>query len=168
MGRFIFVSFGLLVVFLSLSGTGADQPCPPDWSFFDQSCYQVFNQLKTWEEAERSCMQEAEGAHLASIQSLEESAYVARLASNPPRLSRVWIGLSGTRKLFQGRTWQWTDGSPFGYQSWERGQPNNFLSKKYCVELSRISRYLKWKDQPCWFLRYFVCKFQPQVEGSSG
>uniref|UniRef100_A0A1W7RBC2 Cadam10_CTL-12 n=1 Tax=Crotalus adamanteus TaxID=8729 RepID=A0A1W7RBC2_CROAD len=164
MGRFIFVSFGLLVLFLSLSGTGADSDCPSGWSFFEQHCYRVFKQLKTWEAAERSCSQKAEGGHLASIQSLAESAYVAQLASNPPRLSNVWIGLSGSRK---GGNWQWTDGSPFDYQSWKRGQPNNFLSKKYCVALSLFSGYLRWKDQPCWFLRYFVCKFQPQIEGSS-
>uniref|UniRef100_A0A1W7RJX7 C-type lectin 6 n=1 Tax=Agkistrodon contortrix contortrix TaxID=8713 RepID=A0A1W7RJX7_AGKCO len=163
MGRFIFVSFGLLVVFLSLSGNGADPPCPPDWSFFNQSCYQVFNQWKNWADAERSCMQEAEGAHLASIQSLAESAYVAKLASNKPlRLSSVWIGLSATRTPLQERTWQWTDGSPFGYESWKPGEPNNFLwIEEDCVELSLFSRYLEWNDLHCGSLNYFVCKFQP-------
>ncbi|XP_039174600.1 C-type lectin lectoxin-Lei1-like isoform X4 [Crotalus tigris] len=198
MGRLIFVSFGLLVVFLSLSGTGADSDCPSGWSFFDQHCYRVFKQRMTWADAERSCSRKAEGGHLASIQSLAESAYVAQLASSPPRLSNVWIGLSGSRKdtfpflsvprsefvetsrdrapsslgnvasqPFQKPTWQWSDGSPFGYQSWKRRQPDNLFGIEYCVELSLFSGYLQWNDQRCGSWRYFVCKFQPQVEGSS-
>ncbi|XP_039174594.1 C-type lectin lectoxin-Lei1-like isoform X1 [Crotalus tigris] len=167
MGRFICVSFGLLVVFLSLSGTGADSDCPSGWSFFQQHCYRVFKQRMNWADAERSCSRKAEGGHLASIQSLAESAYVAQLASSPPRLSNVWIGLSGTGKPFQKPTWQWSDGSPFGYQSWKRRQPDNLFGIEYCVELSLFSGYLQWNDQRCGSWRYFVCKFQPQVEGSS-
>ncbi|KAL7979790.1 hypothetical protein Chor_008128, partial [Crotalus horridus] len=79
--------------------TGADSDCPSGWSFFQQHCYRVFKQLKTWQAAERSCSRKAEDGHLASIQSLAESAYVAQLASSPPRLSSVWIGLSGTGKV---------------------------------------------------------------------
>nr|UMK70500.1 C-type lectin 2 [Tropidolaemus subannulatus] len=168
MGRFIFVSFSLLVVFLSLSGTGAGQRCPPGWSSFNQSCYQVFKQPMRWAEAEMSCTRKAEGSHLASIQSLAESAYVAELVSNRTKLSgvclpfgvflcpRVWIGLSDP---WNNGNWQWTDGSTFGYQSWKQGQPDNFLRNEYCVELLPLTEYLKWNDVSCTSNRYFVCKF---------
>nr|UMK70504.1 C-type lectin 6 [Tropidolaemus subannulatus] len=166
MGRFIFVSFSLLVVFLSLIGTGAGQPCPPGWSSFNQSCYQVANQRMTWAAAEMSCRREAEGSHLASIQSLAESDYVSRLVSNrtqPSLLSGdVWIGLNYTRK---NGNWQWTDGSPFGYQSWNQ-EPNDFFLRKSCVELLRSTGYLRWNNQPCWVLRYFICKLPLLPEGS--
>ncbi|XP_015686117.1 C-type lectin 9a-like, partial [Protobothrops mucrosquamatus] len=103
MGRFIFVSFGLLVVFLSLSGTGADLECPSNWSANDKHCYRVFNQRKNWEDAESYCGRKAEGGHLASIQSWQEEVYVAKLARSLIRplflrIFGVWIGLSDTEK----------------------------------------------------------------------
>ncbi|XP_029143013.1 C-type lectin lectoxin-Lio2-like, partial [Protobothrops mucrosquamatus] len=79
------------------------------------------------------CGEQAEGGHLASIQSLAESAYVARLASNHTRIVGLWIGLSGTGKACQEPNRQWSDGSPFGYHSWKKGQPDNLLWN--CVQL---------------------------------
>ncbi|KAM3833408.1 C-type lectin lectoxin-Lio2-like [Vipera latastei] len=169
MGRFISVSFGLLVVFLSLSGTGADQDCAFDWSSFNGSCYKFFELRKTWEDAEMYCRQEEEGGHLASIHSWNESAYMARLASNRagllPAISNVWIGLSDPE---ENRKWQWSDGSHFLYKSWKRGEPNHLWRNEYCVELSLFSGYFRWNGQRCGSMRYFICKFQPQVEGSNG
>nr|UMK70506.1 C-type lectin 8 [Tropidolaemus subannulatus] len=163
MGRCIFVSFGLLVVFLSLSGTGADERCLPGWSLFDQSCYRVFRQRMRWANAEMSCRREAEGSHLASIQSLAESDFLARLVSIRARVYSVWIGLSYTR---ENGNWQWTDGSPFNYQFWNGKKPKNLLRRESCVFLRRFFGFLRWSYQPCWVPRYFVCKSQPQIEGS--
>ena len=38
-------------------------------------------------------------------------------------LDFVWLG--GTDKIKEG-TWSWTDGSPFEFTNWSRGEPNNW------------------------------------------
>uniref|UniRef100_A0A646QEZ7 C-type lectin n=1 Tax=Thelotornis mossambicanus TaxID=1328036 RepID=A0A646QEZ7_9SAUR len=164
MQRFIFLSLGLLVVALSLSGTAADPNCRFDWFSYNGHCYKVFKQLRSWNNAEMFCRQQAEGGHLASIQSWGEAAYVASVVSRDVFLFNVWIGLSDPGKQ---HTWVWSNGSRFSYRSWKAGEPNNFLWREYCVELWSLSGYLKWNDQSCSSLRYFICKFQPQGEGST-
>uniref|UniRef100_A0A182C5T5 C-type lectin n=1 Tax=Phalotris mertensi TaxID=1260334 RepID=A0A182C5T5_9SAUR len=162
MERFIFGV--LLVVALSLSGTGADPQCPVTWSFYDGHCYKLFKQLKNWGDAERFCRQEEEGAHLASIHSKRERDFVAEMVSRKVYLLNVWIGLWASWKP---RFWRWSNGYSFRYESWALGEPNNFLWSEYCVTLTSISGYLKWNDQNCGFQCHFICKFQPQGEGST-
>ncbi|XP_058047349.1 C-type lectin lectoxin-Lio1-like [Ahaetulla prasina] len=165
MERFIFLSLSLLVVALSLSGkAGADPQCPFGWFFYNGQCYKVFRQRKSWHEAEMCCRQQEEGSHLASIHSWEESWFVARVVSQNVYLFNVWIGLSDPEKQ---RTWVWSDGSSFRYRSWKRGEPNNLFWNEYCIELWSFSGYLRWNDQRCRSRRYFICKFQPQGEGST-
>uniref|UniRef100_R4G2Q0 LP-Bra-16 n=1 Tax=Brachyurophis roperi TaxID=1295043 RepID=R4G2Q0_9SAUR len=164
MKRFILLSLGLLVVALSLRGTGASPQCPSEWSFFNGHCYKFFKTLKSWREAEMSCRQQEEGSHLTSIQSWAESDYVAKLIPRDVFFVNVWIGLSDPEKR---RIWKWSDGSKFLYRSWKRGEPNNFFWNEYCVELWNWPGYLRWNDQNCRFKRYFICKFQPQGEGST-
>uniref|UniRef100_A0A098LWY1 C-type lectin n=1 Tax=Pantherophis guttatus TaxID=94885 RepID=A0A098LWY1_PANGU len=163
MGRFIFVTLSLLVVAFSLNGTGADHPCPLDWFSFEHFCYKLIKQWKTWADAETFCVQQQNGSHLASIQSWAESAYVANVVSTNVRLTSVWIGLSDPEKK---GTWEWSDGSKLGYTSWARREPND-LDDKYCVELSRRSRYLGWKVVDCESKRFFICKLQPKSEGGT-
>uniref|UniRef100_A0A182C5Y9 C-type lectin n=1 Tax=Phalotris mertensi TaxID=1260334 RepID=A0A182C5Y9_9SAUR len=173
MGRFIFLTLSLLVVTVSLNGIGADHPCPTDWSPFEHFCYKFFKEQKTWDEAERFCVQEQNGSHLASIQSWAESAYVARLVlihvptSNNRLVSRkdscVYIGLNDPEK---NGTWEWIDGSNFGYTSWETLQPNNRDDKQYCVVLTKRSKYLGWNNVNCESKRFFICKLQPESAGS--
>uniref|UniRef100_A0A098LY96 C-type lectin n=1 Tax=Opheodrys aestivus TaxID=186591 RepID=A0A098LY96_9SAUR len=164
MQRFTFLSLVLLVVAVSLSGSAADPLCPFGWSFYNEHCYKVFKKLKNWNSAENFCRHQEEGGHLASIHSLAEATYVANLVSRNVFLINVWIGLSDPRKR---RTWAWSDGSRFRFQSWKRGEPNNFFWRESCVELWSLSGYLRWNDQRCSSKRYFICKFQPQGEGST-
>uniref|UniRef100_A0A098LYA6 C-type lectin n=1 Tax=Opheodrys aestivus TaxID=186591 RepID=A0A098LYA6_9SAUR len=164
MGQFIFVSFSLLVMALSLSGAAADHHCPPDWSSYNEFCYKVYNGSVTWNDAERFCLQQQEDTHLASIHSKPEAAFLVQLVSHgaSPR-SSVWIGLNDPQKK---RTWQWSDGSKLGYKSWMPGEPNNHANKEYCVVLSAWARYVGWNDQDCGSRHNFVCKFQPKTEGN--
>ncbi|XP_058047435.1 C-type lectin 1-like [Ahaetulla prasina] len=162
MGRFIFVSFGLLLVALSLNGAGADHHCPSDWTSYNEFCYKVYNRSVTWNAAERFCMQQQEHSHLASIHSKPEADFMANLASHGANLqSNVWIGLNDPEKK---NTWQWSDGSKLNYKSWMPGEPNNHANMEYCAVLSAWSRYVGWNDQDCGSRHNFVCKYQPRME----
>ncbi|XP_070611103.1 C-type lectin lectoxin-Thr1-like [Erythrolamprus reginae] len=91
MGRFIFVSLGLLVVAFSL--TGARQ-CLSDQLSMQRFCYKVFDSRKNWNDAEIFCMNYRPGCHLASIHSAEESTALPQYVSGNLRSRRnVWIGL---------------------------------------------------------------------------
>uniref|UniRef100_A0A8C6YFN5 C-type lectin domain-containing protein n=1 Tax=Naja naja TaxID=35670 RepID=A0A8C6YFN5_NAJNA len=83
----------------SPTGTGADPSCPFEWSSYNGHCYKVVKKFRSWPEAEMFCRQQEEGSHLASIQSLAESAYVANLVSRNVVLINVWIGLSDPQKV---------------------------------------------------------------------
>uniref|UniRef100_Q6X5S0 Snaclec 7 n=1 Tax=Echis pyramidum leakeyi TaxID=38415 RepID=SL7_ECHPL len=145
MGRFIFVSFGLLVVFLSLSGTGADQDCLPDWSSHERHCYKVINEYKTWEEAEQYCTEEANGGHLVSFHNRQEVAFVVKLGYTILKADVVWIGL---RDFWRECQWEWSNGAKLNYKGWS-DEPNCFIA--YTVGN-------RWVRRKCSSTHPFVCK----------
>nr|B4XSY4.1 RecName: Full=Snaclec A1; AltName: Full=C-type lectin A1; Flags: Precursor [Macrovipera lebetina]ABW82656.1 c-type lectin [Macrovipera lebetina] len=155
MGRSISVSFGLLVVFLSLSGTGADQDCLPGWSSHEGHCYKVFNLDKTWEDAEKFCTEQANSGHLVSIDSKKEANFVAELVSQNIKETRrtdfVWIGLRAEDKR-QHCSSEWSDGSSINYQNWIEAE-----SKK-CLGLEKQTRYRKWVNLNCGQPYRFTCE----------
>nr|ADK22831.1 P31 alpha subunit [Daboia siamensis]ADK22833.1 P31 alpha subunit [Daboia russelii russelii] len=157
MGRFISVSFGLLVVFLSLSGIGADLDCPSGWSAYDQHCYQAVDEPKSWADAEKFCTEQANSGHLVSIKSVGEANFVAQLASGFMQKDGiyVWIGLRDRRKEQQCRS-EWTDGSKIIYVNWKEGE------SKMCQGLAKWTYFHKWDYVNCAEHYRFVCKFPPQ------
>uniref|UniRef100_A0A1L8D638 BATXCTL32 n=1 Tax=Bothrops atrox TaxID=8725 RepID=A0A1L8D638_BOTAT len=159
MGRFIFVSFSLLVVFLSLSGMGAHFECPSDWPSYDQYCYNFFQQKMNWADAERFCSEQAKGGHLVSIESQEEAAFVAEVVSAniQSRDLYVWIGLRGEHKGQQCSS-KWSDGSCVCYE--------NLVERrtKKCFVLERREGFLTWRKVYCGQQNAFICKSPPQWE----
>uniref|UniRef100_A0A914PLJ8 C-type lectin domain-containing protein n=1 Tax=Panagrolaimus davidi TaxID=227884 RepID=A0A914PLJ8_9BILA len=96
--------------------------CPLGWAYFTktESCYGAGNiphQKMTWEEAEERC--EEQQAHLVSIHSYEEylfcESYDLYAWGGP-----FWTGL---RSDDGGKTWKWSDDTPFDYQYWGDGAP---------------------------------------------
>uniref|UniRef100_A0A182C5Z4 C-type lectin n=1 Tax=Phalotris mertensi TaxID=1260334 RepID=A0A182C5Z4_9SAUR len=163
MGRFLFVSLGLLVVVFSLSGIGAHQQCPVGWFSHNVSCYKLFKDWKTWDEAQRICMDEQENGQLASIKDAAESLKLSDEISKTRIILDVWIGLTLSKRT---GIWKWGDGSNVTYTRWEEGEPNNLWKNEFCAALTSGSRYLKWNDKNCHHWHRFICKFQPRREAS--
>uniref|UniRef100_A0A1L8D6B9 BATXCTL31 n=1 Tax=Bothrops atrox TaxID=8725 RepID=A0A1L8D6B9_BOTAT len=151
MGRFLFVSFGLLVVFLSLSGTGAD--CNSYWSTYEGRSYRFFKTPKNWDDAERFCSEEVNGGHLVSIESDGEAAFVAQLvAENKDSIKwNVWIGLRVGNKEKQCSS-EWSDGSSISYENWTEAE------LKTCIALEEDSGFRKWLNLNCRNSSPFVCE----------
>nr|Q9DEA2.1 RecName: Full=Snaclec agkicetin-C subunit alpha; AltName: Full=Antithrombin A subunit A; Flags: Precursor [Deinagkistrodon acutus]AAG42040.1 agkicetin alpha subunit precursor [Deinagkistrodon acutus] len=151
MGRFIFVSFGLLVVFLSLSGTAAD--CLPGWSSYIRFCYQPFKLLKTWEDAERFCTEQANGGHLVSFESAREADFVAGVLSENIKIKPyVWIGLRVQNEGQQCSS-KWSDSSKVSYENLV--EP---FSKK-CFVLKKDTGFRTWENVYCGLKHVFMCKY---------
>ncbi|ETE62832.1 hypothetical protein L345_11405, partial [Ophiophagus hannah] len=141
MGRFSFLILGLLVVVLSLSG--AKGCCPHEWFSSGAFCYKVFEEAKTWEEAEKYCKKYQRGCHLASLDLKEESEDMAVHISQKFKVN-IWIGLS---RPSHKENWKWSDGSKVSYTSWKPGKPNNKQMNENCVELWAESSYKKWNNE---------------------
>ncbi|KAJ1078349.1 hypothetical protein K5549_018429, partial [Capra hircus] len=103
---------------------------------------------KTWQEAEQFCV--SHGAHLASVTSEEEQAFLTQFTGSV----YYWIGLTdrGTED-----DWRWTDGTAFNRGFWAENQPDNWQHgidrSEDCVQMQR-----KWNDISCSTLSPWICK----------
>ena len=89
--------------------------CDYGWTFSHHTfgCYKFFSGTKSWSAARRSC--EGHGGDLASISDQATNDFIKRLGSTP---QQAWIGTK--------RPWRtWTDGTPWCYENWNAGEPNN-------------------------------------------
>lgn len=88
------------------------------------NCYLRFNENVTWQVASARC--QAAGAHLVSIETVEEDALVASIApqnANDPTDFDGWIGAND---IANETTWMWeTTLEPFVFTNWRSGEPNN-------------------------------------------
>ena len=92
----------------------------------------------TWDDANAAAS--ASGAHLATISSEPENAFVFSLFSDIPEFwvvlgeppndvySGPWIG--GTDEAVEG-TWEWITGEPWTYENWRAGMPDDFQGQDY-------------------------------------
>ncbi|XP_034515216.1 C-type lectin domain family 4 member F isoform X2 [Ailuropoda melanoleuca] len=122
------------------------------WNVYGGSLYYFSHVKKSWHEAERFCV--SQGAHLASVTSEEEQAYLIKFTST----SYHWIGLTDSGK--EG-SWRWVDGTPFSVTQstafWGRNQPDNWQhgdgQTEDCVHIEQ-----KWNDMRCDTPYHWVCK----------
>uniref|UniRef100_Q9I841 Snaclec rhodocytin subunit alpha n=1 Tax=Calloselasma rhodostoma TaxID=8717 RepID=SLYA_CALRH len=133
------------------------EDCDFGWSPYDQHCYQAFNEQKTWDEAEKFCRAQENGAHLASIESNGEADFVSWLISQKDELADedyVWIGLRAQNKEQQCSS-EWSDGSSVSYENLID------LHTKKCGALEKLTGFRKWVNYYCEQMHAFVCKLLP-------
>ncbi|XP_076991213.1 C-type lectin domain family 4 member F isoform X3 [Tamandua tetradactyla] len=122
------------------------------WKVYSGSLYYFSNAKKSWNEAEQFCV--SQGAHLASVTSEEEQAFLTKSTST----SYHWIGL--TDRGMEG-FWRWADGTPFSSAGsrkfWDKNQPDNWRHKnghtEDCVHIQQM-----WNDMYCDATYNWVCK----------
>lgn len=86
---------------------------------------------------------------LVSIENEREIEFIKNLTSNLKN-HLYWIGLND--RLKEGE-FVWSDGTPFEYDDWRYGEPNN-VGNEDCARLSRD----KWNDQPCRLNYHYICE----------
>ena len=94
-------------------------------------------------------------ANLVSIHSEEEHQFVVGLNGGFP-----WLG--GRRDPGKGNNFVWSDGTPWDYSNWARGQPDDIAGKEGCAHIWDVNQwntvYGLWNDAPCSSETTFVCK----------
>ncbi|XP_029954996.1 macrophage mannose receptor 1-like [Salarias fasciatus] len=120
------------------------------------ACYKFYknanNVKKTWQESNDFC--QAIGGTLMSIHSSDD----LRLYRGEP----AWIGLTyrGVREGFV-----WSDGSPFAYENWGHGEPNNHNDNELCTEIQLYGGYGQhWNDRHCDAYNNWICQIRKGVE----
>ena len=119
----------------------------PTWTIDPETnhAYRIFYGLKTHAEAIAACAQA--GAHLATVTTAEEQAFVATLSRR-----ELWIG------LFQGPSegaWFWSTGERFDFDAWGPMQPDDFQSNEDCVHLRADGL---WNDRDCTTRLPYLCE----------
>lgn len=154
------------------------------YQFFEGAMYKYHDTLATQADAQAVCR--SAGAHLVSIHSKRENAFVFEL--NPDSTASRWIGLVRDRAAGS-MSFEWIDGSgplsaPYypaleneGCQAggdcasstngcciWKKNEPNdrnpNFTPEN-CVSQAHIkgtNNPAGWDDSDCSETKYFVCK----------
>ncbi|XP_030285708.1 galactose-specific lectin nattectin-like isoform X1 [Sparus aurata] len=125
--------------------------CPPGWTSYSIRCFLYVPSTMTWANAEKYC--QSQGGNLASVHSFDEQhviqTMIQRQTSGYPL---AWLG--GCDAAQEG-TWFWSDGTPFSYNYWATGQPDNRANAN-CL-LMNFGDEKKFDDQPCNYIKPFVC-----------
>jgi len=126
------------------SAHAQSQPPAVQWRVQDGGnghWYQLRVESRTWEE--HRAMASSSGAHLATVTSPAEGAFVS---ANLP--GRAWLG--GVAPANQGcdiGAWQWITGEPWSYSNWAPPEPN-YCDETY-LELSGVFPG-KWNNYYPW------------------
>ncbi|XP_041824858.1 macrophage mannose receptor 1 [Melanotaenia boesemani] len=114
-------------------------------------CYKLYkkkgDRKKEWQDAEDFC--KVIGGNLMSIHNRDD--LVPFLIQNP---EPTWIGL---RLQGPNEGFAWSDGSPFGYENWGFGEPNNHNNAEHCTEIL-ASYSMPWNDCHCESLNNWICQ----------
>jgi hypothetical protein len=105
---------------------------------------------RTFQQAEDDCV--AKGGHLASIhdEETEEQLWDAALEVQS---ASWWFGL---HDLEVEGEYVWTDGTPFDFEDWGDGEPND-SGEEDCVHWADWSGG-RWNDMPCDFKAPYLCQ----------
>nr|XP_033465980.1 type-2 ice-structuring protein-like isoform X2 [Epinephelus lanceolatus] len=126
--------------------------CPSGWSLLGGRCYHYVPRHMTWAGAEKNC--QSLGGNLASVQNSQQYFDIQRLISQFTHGSDpAWIGGSDAEEDGQ---WFWSDGTPFHYQYWCHGEPNNQGGNQHCLQMNHAAGRC-WDDRQCFHRLPSVC-----------
>ncbi|XP_072537265.1 hepatic lectin-like [Salminus brasiliensis] len=131
-------------------------PCEEDWTYFKDKCYFVSKVRKSWEDAEKNCIQRK--AHLLVVNNAEEQDYISQVIETH---ANFWIGLVEREE----GQWTWVDGTDFSKTQhfWDDGQPDNWdvrVNGEDCGQLHARSTvtHRPWNDADCTLPYKYICE----------
>ena len=159
----IFVTLLLIIV------TSEAQTCTPIQGcdvMINGSCYAHVDDILNWNQAEDCCV--AWGGHLASIHSADANILLNDIR-NQDRWT--WIGLSDTAN---NGVYVWTDGTPYDYENFAPGQPDNTGGESCFHFLDQSYGAPTWNDYSCSSTTFgsiitsYICQKRELIFYSSG
>jgi Lectin C-type domain len=100
----------------------------------------------TWTQAKQHA--ESRGGHLATVQSMDENAFILAHLRKAIYLN-AWLGGYRTNDPCNPVcTWRWVDGSPWSFTNWNFGEPNDPVNEDSLEML--VASEGRWNDLPGW------------------
>uniref|UniRef100_A0A673GCX7 Asialoglycoprotein receptor-like 1 n=1 Tax=Sinocyclocheilus rhinocerous TaxID=307959 RepID=A0A673GCX7_9TELE len=100
--QIVYIGLGNLpdfrIIFIICVCTG---PCQEDWVFYEDSCYFQSLTKKSWQIAEKKCVEK--GSHLVVVNDLDFLSSIVKLSES------YWIGLVEKKE----GQWSWVDGTDY-------------------------------------------------------
>ena len=134
--------------------------CPEHWLRYDDSCYLIPDEKRTWMVANHACARLDRRARLASVHR-DNIQNVTEILKMRKGIWRSWIGL--LRISSDPISFGWIDGTPFDVSNWAPGEPSHENTEENCVHLwgdltaGQRHRY-KWNDNVCSEKSNFLCQ----------
>ena len=93
--------------------------CSPGWTYFPNTarCYKHFPESIMWVEARNFCLSLPNIGDLVSIPDQATNEFLTTLSTD--------ISYIGASDAETEGTWKWTDGTPWSFENWGPGEPNN-------------------------------------------
>ncbi|XP_073438361.1 macrophage mannose receptor 1-like [Dendrobates tinctorius] len=136
------------------TGSSDAVSCPSSWTPYNGHCYYLYSDAKIWKDAVSSCRKEE--SDLVSVHNIEEASAITSQFQFG-NAEYVWLGLNDLKtQLF----FEWSDGSPVTFTTWQSGEPSHLNDEKEdCVVLS--TKDGKWADKVCDHKNPYICKRKP-------
>jgi hypothetical protein len=113
----------------------------------------LFRNEISWQAARDDCL--AIGAHLVVIETPAEQVVVGVLAGDfAPARPDSWIG---AHDLNVEGTFEWVNGSPFVFDNWRAGEPNN-QGTEDCALIEGDNPAREWDDRRCSNGLPYICE----------
>ncbi|XP_070815514.1 type-2 ice-structuring protein-like [Chaetodon trifascialis] len=141
----------LVCAMMALTSAAGDNPtnCPSGWKPSDGRCFNYVPTTMSWAHAEKHCLNL--GGNLASVHSFQEYNVIqSMILDETQEYPNTWLG--GNDATQEG-VWLWSDGTPFDFNYWSVGQPDD---SGYCLVMN-YGDLKKFDDQPCRGRKPFVC-----------
>nr|KAG5697393.1 hypothetical protein BaRGS_008819 [Batillaria attramentaria] len=124
--------------------------CQTGWREFDQRCYLLVSDKRSWDEAEGACVSHP-GAHLTSVRSMRHLRWLGELNGG----KSFWIGLNEKR---QRGTWEFSNGEEVKVSNWKSGGPR-VKRRRHKKNCALVKNNLKWRNKRCnKYSARFICE----------
>ncbi|XP_047436565.1 ladderlectin-like [Mugil cephalus] len=124
----------------------------PGWSEYNGRCFIFIPTHMTWARAERNC--QSLGGNLASVRDVFEYQAIQKVIwSSTYDYPESWVGGSDAQEE---NIWLWSDGTPFHYSNWCRGEPSHYNHVQRCIEINYGGSKC-WDDVQCYIRLPSVC-----------
>ena len=133
--------------------------CDEGWQPYNPRglCYKHFTEFLTWSEAREQCQAASpnSGGDLASIPDEDTNEFLQTMAQNK---KDIWVG--GHRS--DGEDWIWSDGTPWTFENFNNGQPNN-LGGVQTHLLFNVDASGHWADETQFEEKSFLCSQRGEI-----
>ena len=120
-----------------------------NWSYKGHDYFLIERQGVSWDDALQDVEDNYEGYSLAAITTPGEQARIKSVLTDNKISGEYWLGgFQPKDEVNPGDNWNWVTGEKFGYESWEKDEPNDYYGPGSEQHLAMWGRFgWDWNDE---------------------